>query len=325
MNKRMIWLAALLNAATQKLEVPKTYSSKFEKSGNKYLSPTEMIRVDDMMDHFVVAGIVGRNEVLPILGKDGFSKLEFEPDIIGGEFPYSASDITTVNAGVPTYTTNGKIVDSVKAMEAKYVKIGAAAIVNRFERQCVDAYLKGIYVDKKGKELTVGVKTNKNLALGSKVVSDEILKLVLDWATKKGGRPAIEVGLTVFNKIKNEANDTNQNINKVSFSYTDTGASLQLGALKIELLIDGVGSDRKIVDTSKMIILADPKTLAVGYGCLAYGDVKENATKIIKAEKLAGETRVEATSGSKGIWTKSAPMPILANIKKYVRYVATGL
>ncbi|MGB6129617.1 MAG: hypothetical protein WBG30_12760 [Psychrilyobacter sp.] len=325
MNKRMIWLAALLNAATQKLEVPKTYSSKFEGSGNKYLSPTEMIRVDDMMDHFVVAGIVGRNEVLPILGKDGFSKLEFEPDIIGGEFPYSASDITTVNAGVPTYTTNGKIIDSVKAMEAKYVKMGAAAIVNKFERQCVDAYLKGIYIDKKGKELNVGVKTNKSLALASKIISDVILGLALDWTTKKGGRPKIEVGLTVFNKIKNEANDTKQNINKVSFSYTDTGASLQVGALKIELLVDGIGTDGKVVDTSKMIILSDPKTLAVGYGCLTYGDVKTNETKIIKAEKLAGETRVEATSGSKGIWTKSAPMPVLANIKKYIRYVATGL
>jgi hypothetical protein len=74
-----------------------------------------------------------------------------------------------------------------------------------------------------------------------------------------------------------------------------------------------------------MIILSDPKTLAVGYGCLVYGDVKTNESKVIKAEKIAGETTVEATSGSKGIWAKSAPMPVLASIKKYVRYVATGL
>ncbi len=325
MDKRMIWLAALLNAATQKLEVPKTYSSKFEGSGNKYLSPTEKIRIDDMMDHFVVAGIVGRNEVLPILGKDGYSKLEFEPDVIGGEFPYSASDLTTVKAGVPTYTTDGKVINSAKAMEAKYIKMGAAAIINKFERQCVDAYLKGIYIDEKGKELVVGVKANKTLALSSKVVSDEILKLVLEWTSKYGGRPKIEVGLELFNAIKNEANDTKQNINKVSFLYTDGGASLQIGALKIELLVDGAGTDGKIVDTSKMLILSDPKILAIGYGCLVYGDIKTNESKIIKAEKIAGETRVEATSGSKGIWTKSAPMPILANAKKYVRYVVTGL
>ena len=89
MDKRMIYLINLIAEMAKKLTIPKNYSSKFTASGNEYLSPTERIRIEDMNDFFVTAGIVGRTEILPILGKDGYEVIEFEPDIIGGQYPYS--------------------------------------------------------------------------------------------------------------------------------------------------------------------------------------------------------------------------------------------
>lgn len=322
MNKKMIYLAALINAATQQINVPQTYSTKFKTSGNAYLSPTEKIRVDELADHFVVAGIVGRNEVLPILGKDGFSTIEFAPDIIGGQFTYTPTDVIQLQAGVPTYTKDGSVVESAKALEVKYAKIARAAIANKFERQCAEVYLKGTYTGEDKKPLTVGKKENKTLTLTGKKCSDEIIKLFLDYRKKFNVSPKMEVGMSVFNSIKNEANDSNQNVNGVKFQMGDV-PKLTIGNFVIEMLEDTKGPNGDLIDTSKTIILSDPKGLAVGYGCLQYGDIKTNESKLIKAEMIAGELRVEETSGQKGIWAKSAPMPIILTLDKFVRYTVT--
>ena len=219
MNKRMIYLISLIAEMSQKLNIPKRYSKKFINSGNEYLSPTEKIRIEDLTDHFVTAGIVGRTEVLPILGKDGYRVIEFEPDIIGGQFPYSASDLIQIKAGVPMYTKTGAEIPTIKQMEAKYSRLIAAAIDNRFEKQCAEVYLKGTYTDKNKKAHEVGVKADKPLSWtnGTTIFVDEVLKLALAYQTKHGMWPEIEVGETIFNAIKNEANDTRQNINKVEF------------------------------------------------------------------------------------------------------------
>lgn len=320
MNERMIYLAALIIAA--QTHVPQIYSQKFRAAGNTYLSPTEKIRVDELADHFVVAGIVGRNEVLPILGKDGFSKLEFEPDVIGGQFAFSASDIIQLQAGVPTYTKDGTVLETVQALEAKYAKMAKAAIENKFERQCADVYLKGSYTSKDGEVIYPGTKDNAAITLKGKVVSDELIKIALTYKTKNGTMPKIELGMSVFNALKNEANNSQQNINGVKFNFGDT-PTLTIGDVKIEMLEDAKGSDGKIIDTTKMIILSNPSTLAIGYGCLQYGDIKTNESKIVKSELAAGELRVEETTGQKGLWAKSAPMPVVLATSKFVRYAAT--
>lgn len=322
MDKRMIYIISLIAAATQKLNVPQVYSNKFLNSGNVYYSPTEKIRIDDLTDHFLVAGIVGRNEILPLLGKDGFNTLEFEPDVIGGQFQYQPSDLLTVGAGVPLYTKDGSEIPAAKAIEAKYAKMIAAAIANKKERQAADAYLKGTYTDKNKKVYEVGVKTTKELTWTGKILSDEIIALALEFSKKHSISPKIEVGLSVFNAIKNEANNTIQNINGVKF-VLDTIPYLTIGHLKIELLTNAKGTDGKEIDTTSLMILSDPTVLALGYGCLTYGDINSNQTKLLRTDIIAGELRVEVTTGSKGLWGKSAPMPILLSTERFNRYKVT--
>ena len=318
MNKRMIYLISLIAEMSQKLNIPKRYSKKFINSGNEYLSPTEKIRIEDLTDHFVTAGIVGRTEVLPILGKDGYRVIEFEPDIIGGQFPYSASDLIQIKAGVPMYTKTGAEIPTIKQMEAKYSRLIAAAIDNRFEKQCAEVYLKGTYTDKNKKAHEVGVKADKPLSWtnGTTVFVDEVLKLALAYQTKHGMWPEIEVGENIFNAIKNESNDTRQNINKVEFRVDGSEPYLMIGTQKVEL-------DDKEIDTKNLIILSNVNNLAVGYGCLTYGDVAKNESVLVRSKVIAGDTKVEETTGSKGLWGKSAPMPLVLSTTKFERYKVT--
>lgn len=325
MNKRMIYLISLIAEMSQKLNIPKRYSKKFINSGNEYLSPTEKIRIEDLTDHFVTAGIVGRTEVLPILGKDGYRVIEFEPDIIGGQFPYSASDLIQIKAGVPMYTKTGAEIPTIKQMEAKYSRLIAAAIDNRFEKQCAEVYLKGTYTDKNKKAHEVGVKADKPLSWtnGTTVFVDEVLKLALAYQTKHGMWPEIEVGENIFNAIKNEANDTRQNINKVEFRVDGNEPYLMIGTQKVELLVNAKGTDDKEIDTKNLIILSNVNNLAVGYGCFTYGDVAKNESVLVRSKVIAGDTKVEETTGSKGLWGKSAPMPLVLSTAKFERYKVT--
>lgn len=325
MNKRMIYLISLIAEMSQKLNIPKRYSTKFLNSGNEYISPTEKIRIDDLTDHFVTAGIVGRTEVLPILGKDGYKVIEFEPDIIGGQFPYSASDLIQLKAGLPMYTKTGAEIPTIKQLEAKYSRMIAAAIDNRFEKQCAEVYLKGTYTDKDKKALEVGVKTDKALSWtnGTTIFADEVLKLALAYQTKHGIWPEIEVGEAIFNAIKNEANDTRQNINKVEFRVEENKPYLLIGTQRIELLVNAKGTDNKEIETKNLIILSNINNLAVGYGCLVYGDVQSNESVLVRAKVIAGDTKVDETTGSKGLWGKSAPMPIILSTAKFERYKVT--
>lgn len=323
MDKRMIYLISLIAELSKKIDIPKTYSTKFLNSGNKYLSPTEIIRIEDLTDYFVTAGIVGRSEILPIIDKDGFRITEFEPDIIGAQALYSASDIIQLQAGVPMITSTGAEIPTIKQMENKYSRILASAVGNKFERMCAEVYLKGTYLDKNGKKLNVGVIDDKTLQFNSKTIySDEILKLLLNFHTKYGIFPQIEVGETIFTALKNEANNTRQNINGVKFVFGEK-PYLELGQKKIDLLTNAKDSTGAVIETKDLIILSDPKNLAVGYGCLMYGEIKSNESKLVRAEIIAGDTRVDETTGSKGLWAKSAPMPILLSTDRFERYKVT--
>lgn len=322
MDKKMIFLISLISELSQKIEVSKFYSKKFE-NGNKYLSPTQRIRIENLTDNFVTAGIVARDEILPIITKDGYQITEFEPDVIGGQFHYSADDTLTIKAGVPTFTKNGTEIPAVKEIESKYARIIAAAITNRFEKQCSQAYLLGTYTDRNGQELIVGAKENTALTWDKKVVySDEILKLALNYQARHGVFPEIEVGETIFNALKNEAQGTNQNINNVRFEFSDT-PTLSIGGKKVTMLVNAKDTNNNLIDVKDMIILSLNSNLALGYGCLTYGDKKANESKLVRAELLAGELEVETTTGSKGIWGKSAPMPIVLSTKKFERYTVT--
>lgn len=323
MDKKMIYLISLIAELNKKIDIPKRYSTKFLNSGNKYLSPTERIRIEDLTDYFVTAGIVGRDEILPIVDKDGFTITEFEPDIIGLQALYSASDVIQLQAGVPMITATGNEVPTIKQLEYKYSKILASAIGNKFERMCSEVYLKGNYVDKNGKNIIVGVSEDKTLQFNNKTIySDEILKLILAFHRNYGIFPLVEVGETIFTALKNEANNTRQNINGVKFVFGEN-PYLEIGQKKIELLTNGKDSTGKVIETKDLIILSDPKNLAVGYGCLMYGDIKTNESKLVRAEVVAGEARVDETTGSKGLWAKSAPMPILLSTKRFERYKVT--
>lgn len=323
MDKRMIYLISLIAELSKRMDIPRVYSTKFLNSGNKYLSPTERIRIEDLTDYFVTAGIVGRDEILPIVDKNGFAVTEFEPDIIGAQALFSPSDIIQLQAGIPLITSTGNEIPTIKQLENKYSRIIAAALGNKFERMCAEAYLKGTYVDKDGVLINVGVTENKSLSFTAKTVySDEILALLLKYHTKHGMFPKVEIGEKIFTALKNEANNSRQNINNVKFVFGEQ-PYLELGEKKIELLTNGKDATGEVIDTQNMIILSDPKGLAVGYGCLMYGDIKSNESKLIRAELIAGDTRVEETSGSKGLWGKSAPMPIVLSLEKFERYEVT--
>ena len=98
---------------------------------------------------------------------------------------------------------------------------------------------------------------------------------------------------------------------------------LEVSGQRIDLLVDAKGVDNVLIETKDLIILSTPSNLAVGYGCLQYGDVKTNASKLVKAKVIAGDLRVEAMTGSSGLWGKSAPMPLLLNVNKFKRYKVT--
>lgn len=323
MDKKMIYLINLIAEMAKKIEIPQTYSNKFRASNNEYLSPTEKIRIDDLVDHYVTAGLVGRDEILPILRNGQFAITEFEPDIIGGQFPYQAIDLLQLSAGIPMITTTGKEIPTIKQLEAKYSRMIAAAINNTFERQCAQAYLKGTYIDKMGEELEVGVKNDTPLSWNSKTkVADELLKLMVGYNTKHGVWPSVEVGETIFNLLKNEANDTRQNINGVRFFFSEN-PYIEIGGKRIDLLVNAKDSKGATIETKDLMIFNTPSNLGIGYGCLSYGIVATNESKLVRAKLIAGETRVDETSGSKGLWGKSAPIPIILSTKKYIRYKVT--
>jgi hypothetical protein len=323
MTKEMIVIIAMINAA--KYEIAQNYFKKF--GANKYQSITSKIRVDDMASYFVTAGIVGRMDELPEIKVNGFGTLEVEPDIVGGTTPYTPTDLLEIKAGIPTYI-NGKTIPASDRVKAKHVKILNSAIENRKEKMAAEIFLNGSTYDKGGKLVSFGLNAVDALNFTDKVASDLIEDLIIKYQSKYGVIPTVEVGRDVFNKIKNEARDVRQNINNVSVLANPSNPSemaLTINGRKITLLMDAINTKGVAIDASKRIALYDPNRLATAFAGLSYGDIKSNETNVVATELLAGETRVNETIGSKGLWAKSAPLPVIVDVKTFLRYDATGL
>jgi tartrate dehydratase beta subunit/fumarate hydratase class I family protein len=323
MTKEMIAIIAMINAA--KYNIAQNYFKKF--TANKYQSITSKIRVDDMASYFVTAGIVGRMDELPEIKVNGFGTLEVEPDIVGGTTPFTPTDLLEVKAGIPTYI-NGKTIPAKDRVKAKHVKILKSGIENRKEKMAAEIFLNGSTYDKGGKLVSFGLATASALDFTDKVASDLIEDLIVQYQSKYGIVPTVEVGRDVFNKVKNEARDVRQNINNVSVIANPSNPmemALTINGRKISLLMDAIDTKGNTIDASKRITLYDTNRMATAYAGLSYGDIKSNATNIVATELLAGETRVSETIGSKGLWAKSAPLPVVVDVKTFIRYNATGL
>lgn len=319
MNKTMIMIIALVSAA--KYSYPQPYLNKFIGNNNYYDAITEKIRVDDLYTHFIEAGIVNRNDELPIIKVNGFDKLEVEPPIVGGEIPYSASDLLALGAGVPEYTADGQILTAEDTLKKKYSTILKASIENRKEVMAGDIFLTGKTIGPHGEEIDMGLEKEKSLTLTGKNVTDEISSLISNYYIKHAIAPTIDVGINIFNKIKSEALNAKQNVNKVVIHGNPADPSnmyLTVNDIKIGLL-----SRHKKIDPANKIVLYNPLVMGLAFAGLTYGDIKTNETKVVKARLLASETRVTEQNGSKGLWAKSAPLPLVINIKQFERYNVT--
>ncbi|MCJ8342475.1 MAG: hypothetical protein MJH09_06450 [Cetobacterium sp.] len=319
MNKTMIMIIALVSAA--KYSYPQPYLNKFIGNNNYYDAITEKIRLDDLYTHFIEAGIVNRNDELPIIKVNGFDKLEVEPPIVGGEIPYSASDLLALGAGVPEYTIDGQILTAEDTLKKKYSTILKASIENRKEVMAGDIFLTGKTIGPHGEEIDMGLEKEKSLTLTGKNVTDEISSLISNYYIKHAIAPTIDVGINIFNKIKSEALNAKQNVNKVVIHGNPADPSnmyLTVNDIKIGLL-----SRHKKIDPANKIVLYNPLVMGLAFAGLTYGDIKTNETKVVKARLLANETRVTEQNGSKGLWAKSAPLPLVINIKQFERYNVT--
>lgn len=319
MNKTMIMIIALVSAA--KYSYPQPYLNKFIGNNNYYDAITEKIRLDDLYTHFIEAGIVNRNDELPIIKVNGFDKLEVEPPIVGGEIPYSASDLLALGAGVPEYTADGQILTAEDTLKKKYSTILKASIENRKEVMAGDIFLTGKTIGPHGEEIDMGLEKEKSLILTGKNVTDEISSLISNYYIKHAIAPTIDVGINIFNKIKSEALNAKQNVNKVVIHGNPADPSnmyLTVNDIKIGLL-----SRHKKIDPANKIVLYNPLVMGLAFAGLTYGDIKTNETKVVKARLLASETRVTEQNGSKGLWAKSAPLPLVINIKQFERYNVT--
>lgn len=319
MNKTMIMIIALVSAA--KYSYPQPYLNKFIGNNNYYDAITEKIRLDDLYTHFIEAGVVNRNDELPIIKVNGFDKLEVEPPIVGGEIPYSASDLLALGAGVPEYTADGQILTAEDTLKKKYSTILKASIENRKEVMAGDIFLTGKTIGPHGEEIDMGLENEKSLILTGKNVTDEISSLISNYYIKHAIAPTIDVGINIFNKIKSEALNAKQNVNKVVIHGNPADPSnmyLTVNDIKIGLL-----SRHKKIDPANKIVLYNPLVMGLAFAGLTYGDIKTNETKVVKARLLASETRVTEQNGSKGLWAKSAPLPLVINIKQFERYNVT--
>lgn len=323
MNKTMITIIALINAA--KYNLPQPYHNKFIISNNYFDAITSKIRLDDLYSHFVEAGVVERGDKLPVIKVNGFDKLEIEPPIVGGTFNYSSEDLIGLQAGIPEYTQNGSELTAEESLKKKYTAIAKASIENRKERMAADIFLTGKTSGPKGEEIDMGLNEVKTLVLTGKNVTDEIMNLISDYFTKHSVTPTVEVGIEIFNKIKNEAKDVKQNLNKISVFGNPADLSsmyLTINEFKIGLLTKHK-SGETLIDPKNRITLYNPVSMGVAYAGLTYGDIKTNSTKVIKSRLLANETIVDDVDGSKGIWAKSAPLPLVINVKQFERYDIT--
>lgn len=319
MNKTMIMIIALISAA--KYSYPQPYLNKFTASNNYYESITEKIRLDDLYTHFTEAGIVNRNDELPIIKVNGFNKLEVEPPIVGGEITYSASDLLVLEAGVPEYTTDGKVLTSEDALKKKYSTILKASIENRKEIMAAEIFLTGKTTGPHGEDIDMGLEEEKSITLTGKNVTDEISSLISEYYIKYSIIPTIDVGINIFNKIKAEALNAKQNVNKVTVYGNPADPAnmyLTINDMKIGLL-----SRHKKIDPANRVVLYNPLVMGIAFAGLTYGDIKTNQAKVVKARLLANETRVTEQNGSKGLWAKSAPLPLVINVKQFERYNVT--
>lgn len=323
MNERMIYLTALITAAMQKTRIKTNYTDRFKASGNTFTSPTDEIKVDEMMDYFAFAGVVEKGAQLPILGSDGIQRLTLKPDDIGSDLPYTALDILNIRAGVPKLTTSGQEISAIESVEAKKIKLGTAAMINTLEAQCAEAYLLGTYTDAAKQELTVGVKTNKTITFAKGGIAQKLLLEAEDWSTKKAtGFPLIELGANVFGALRQELEQQGQNMSAARVTITEKGSEISIGALKITLLPFGIKKGGKKIDTSNMMIMSAPEAVGLGYACLTVGNVETNDVQLVQAEYVGGEERV-TSQGKKGLFVKSSPMPFIIDPKKFVRYTVT--
>lgn len=319
MNKTMIMIIALISAA--KYNYPQPYLNKFTASNNYYESITEKIRLDDLYSHFTEAGVVNRNDELPIIKVNGFDKLEVEPPIVGGEIPYSASDLLVLAAGVPEYTTDGKMLTSEEALKKKYSTILKAAIENRKEVMAGDIFLTGKTLGPHGEEIDMGLEEEKSLTLTGKNVTDEITAMISEYYTKHSIIPTVDVGINIFNKIKNEALNAKQNINKVTVHGNPADPTNMFLTINDNMRI-GLLSRHKKIDPANKIIMSNPFVMGLAFAGLTYGNTKTNNVEVVKARLLANETRV-SDQGYKGLWAKSAPLPLVINVKQFERYNVT--
>lgn len=323
MNKTMIQIIALIAAA--KFSLPQPYLNKFVINNNYFDAITSKIRLDDLYSHFVEAGVVNRGDKLPVIKVNGFDKLEIEPPIVGGTFNYSSDDLIALQAGISEYTINGSELTAEESLKKKYTTIAKASIENRKERMAADIFLTGKTRGPNNEEIDMGLEEIKTLNLTGKNVTDELMNLMSDYFTKHSVTPAVDVGIDIFNKIKEETKNIKQNLNKIAVygNPSDLGSMyLTINEFKIGLLTKHK-SDDTLINPKNRVVLYNNLSMGVAFAGLTYGDIKTNSTKVIKSRLLADETRVDEIDGSKGLWAKSAPLPLVINVKQFERYNVT--
>ncbi|MGL4482386.1 MAG: hypothetical protein ACRCTW_07670 [Lactococcus garvieae] len=334
------------NYLGQDMRIYKPYSSYFSAVHSPFYAMTEKIHIEELMDELAFAGIVPRGSVMPTIKTDGHTRLSITPDIIGGFQPVTAlegiakqSTIAIIN-GNPTDNTVLLMDQKVRRLKAatentKNLLAGEVLLGSSITALGIDFDAKHesgfdpITPNTSAMDAKYDIKVGANDSLSFK-----LFEMIQDFWRTTGKVPTISVGHLALNKLMTEVNTSVGKREHGNYRVEAAGEKgfvvkadhmdMSIVTLAPSAVYSGKndapqGEDMVLDD---VIMLHSDEALIWAYACLEYIDNDGNPG-LMRGEVLVDEVIPDKMTARGGIFSKSAPFPVIIKNSLVQRYKLT--
>lgn len=334
------------NYLGQQMRLYTPYSSYFSASHTPFYAMTEKIHIEEMMDELAYAGIVPRDGNLPTIKSEGHTRLTIEPDIIGGFQPTSALDGIAKQSTVAII--NGKPVDNNTLMYDQKIRRLKAATENTKNLLASEVLLGSSITSLKidfdpnhesgydpvtdnDSSLSSGLAKYKLTISPGTSFTLKLVDLIEDFWRTTGRMPSVAMGKKGIKKLMDEINASvgkkthgDYTIKKdaekgfvISTSYMD----LDVVSLAPTNIYSGNVEKPlgKAIPTDDLVMVYSTEGLIWAYACLEYIG-SDDKPGLLRGEVLVDEIIPNRMSARGGVFSKSAPFPVILRNNLIQRY-----
>lgn len=295
------------------------YWDMFAKARAPYMALSNVIRVDEVMNTLIEAGIVARGTSLPSLTIDGHSTVTVKPDVVGGSIGISALDTLNANAG-EVVVVNGEQIKVSKYDETKKLETLKSSIDNTKEKMATQALLTGEVATAGGKKVNLALNAETEITKTEKTYLSFFTRIVNNYFQETGHYPSrILIGSDIIDGIITDIQTSPKGIEMYSISATANGG-MKISITGVGVTIEGFPINSIGVDTSSKIHVMNDATFVPIYAGLEFIGTT-GSPEMIRAEVISDITAANEETGTSKIFAKSAPFPVIILPNLLKRYI----